>query len=175
MPNYKRIFLDGYSYFLTIKTYQNNPILIQNIELLRESFKYTKSKYHFKIESIVILPNHIHMLITPNKAEDYPHIVKTIKTYFSRHCSPEYYQHLFQSQSQIDNGYKPIWQRRYYEHTIRDEKDFNVHMDYIHFNPVKHGLVNKANDWEFSSFHKYVKLEHYDKNWYEVSDDLNLE
>ncbi|MCH9739416.1 MAG: hypothetical protein K0U38_01050 [Epsilonproteobacteria bacterium] len=55
MPNYKRIFLNGYSYFLTIKTYQNNPILIENIELLRESFKYSKSKYRFKIEAIVIL------------------------------------------------------------------------------------------------------------------------
>jgi putative transposase len=99
MPNYKRIFLNGYSYFLTVKTYQNNPILIKNIQLLRKSFKEAKSKYAFKIEAIVILPNHIHMIITPNQAEDYPHIIRTIKTYFSRHCNPQYYQHLFQSQS----------------------------------------------------------------------------
>ena len=75
MPNYTRIFLNGYSYFLTMKTYQNNPILIQNIELLRKSFKESKSKYSFEIEAIVILPDHIHMIITPEKAEDYPHII----------------------------------------------------------------------------------------------------
>ena len=175
MPNYKRIFLNGYSYFLTVKTYQNNSILIKNIELLRESFTYAKSKYSFKIEAIVILPNHIHMIITPNQAKDYPNIIKTIKTHFSRHCNPKYYQHLFQSQSQIDNGYRPIWQRRYYEHTIRDEKDFNTRMDYIHFNPVKHGLVEKANTWEYSSFHKYIKSGHYDKDWYDMSDELDFE
>ena len=72
MPNYKRIFLNGYSYFLTIKTYQNNPILLKNIELLRESFKEAKKKYQFQIEAIVILPDHIHTIITPNKAEEYP-------------------------------------------------------------------------------------------------------
>jgi len=100
MPNYKRIFLNGYSYFLTIKTYQNNPILLKNIELLRESFKEAKRKYQFQIEAIVILPDHIHTIITPHQAEDYPHIIRTIKTYFSRHCELQYYQHLFQSQSQ---------------------------------------------------------------------------
>jgi len=175
MPNYKRIFLNGYSYFLTIKTYQNNPILLKNIELLRESFKEAKKKYQFQIEAIVILPDHIHTIITPNKAEEYPHILRTIKTYFSRHCEPKYYQHLFQSQSQKEQRYKPVWQRRYYEHTIRDEKDFNIHMDYIHFNPVKHGLVERAKDWEFSSFHKYVKLGHYALDWYSLSDDYNFE
>jgi putative transposase len=85
VPNYKRIFLNGYSYFLTIKTYQKNPILIKNIQLLRASFKESKSKYSFKIEAIVILPDHIHMIITPEKSEDYPHIIRTTKTYFSRH------------------------------------------------------------------------------------------
>jgi putative transposase len=175
MPNYKRIFFNGYSYFLTIKTYQNNPILIDNIELLRKSFKEAKSKYSFKIEAIVILPDHIHTIISPEKAEDYPHIVRTIKTYFSRHLDPKYYAHLFQSQSQKDNRYKPVWQRRYYEHTIRDEKDFNIRMDYIHFNPVKHSLVERAKDWEFSSFQKYVKLGHYDQEWYNISDDFDFE
>jgi len=175
MPNYKRIFLNGYSYFLSIKTYQNNPILIKNITLLRESFKESKRKYNFEIEAIVILPDHIHTIITPKKAKDYPHIIRTIKTYFSRHLDPKYYEHLFQSQSQIDNRNKPVWQRRYYEHTIRDEKDFNRRMNYIHYNPVKHGYVKRANDWSFSSFQKYVKLGHYNQKWYDLADDINFE
>jgi len=115
------------------------------------------------------------MIITPQKAEDYPHIVRTIKTYFSRHLDPKQYQHLFQSQSQIDNRYKPVWQRRYYEHTIRDEKDFNRRMDYIHYNPVKHGYVKRANDWSFSSFHKYLKHGYYEKEWYDLADDIDFE
>ena len=82
---------------------------------------------------------------------------------------------MFQSQSQIDNRNKPIWQRRYYEHTIRDEKDFNRRMDYIHYNPVKHGYVKRANDWSFSSFQKYVKLGYYDQEWYDLSEDINFE
>ena len=99
MANYKRIFLDGYSYYFTIVTHQRNPILIENIELLRESFRVSKREYSYKIDTIVVLPDHIHLIITPKRAKDYPHIIRTIKQYFSKHCDKAYYEHLEQSNS----------------------------------------------------------------------------
>ena len=156
MANYKRIFLDGYSYYLTVVTHQRNPILIDNIELLRESFRVSKRKYQYKIEGIVILPEHFHIILTPQNAKEYPHIIRTIKQYFSKHCEAKYYEHLEQSVSRYKEGYKPIWQKKYYEHTIRDEKDYLEKMEYIQFNPIKHQLVEDINDWEYSSFVKKV-------------------
>ena len=91
---YRRLFLDGYSYFFTLVTYQRNLILVENIELLRESFKYVKSQYNFTIDSIVILPDHLHMIITFEELEMYPKIIGQIKKYFSSHCDPKYYQYL---------------------------------------------------------------------------------
>ena len=123
MANYKRIFIDGYSYFITVVTHQRNPILIDNIQLLRESFEYSKILYKYKIDAIVILPEHFHMIITPNYAKEYPKIISSIKRYFSRHCKEKYYSHLCQSKSRENRGLKPIWQKRFYEYTIRDEKD----------------------------------------------------
>ncbi|MDD3591472.1 MAG: transposase, partial [Sulfurovum sp.] len=76
MANYKRMFLDGYSYFITVVTYERRPILIDNIDLLRESFRQTKKYYHFDINEIIIMPDHFHMIITPSNATDYPKIIK---------------------------------------------------------------------------------------------------
>ena len=154
MPNYKRRFQNGYTYFLTIITHRRNPILIENIELLRESFRQSKKKHIYTIDAIVILPDHIHMLITPKITTDYPKIVSSIKTYFSKNCDEKYYAYLEQSISRHKSRYKPIWQKKYYEHTIRDEKDLYFHLNYIEQNPVKHQLVEKASDWKYSSFNK---------------------
>ncbi len=152
MANYKRVFVEGYSYFITIITHQRNPILIENIALLRESFRVSKSKYSYKIEGIVILPEHFHMIITPHIAREYPKIIRAIKYHFSKHLAPKYYEHLEQSKSRWQRGLKPIWQKRYYEHTIRDKRDYVKKMEYIQFNPIKHQLVKDIKDWKYSSF-----------------------
>ncbi len=176
MANYRRIYLDGYSYFFTLVTYQRNPILIDNIDLLRESFKYAKSKFDFDIEAIVILPDHIHMIITLSCAKDYPKIISSIKRYFSQRCNPSYYAHLLHSASRESHGYKAVWQKRFYEHTIRDEKDFRVRVEYIHYNPVKHGLVREVALWKHSSFDKYVNRGEYAKEWgVNFDGDMDLE
>jgi len=154
MANYKRIFLDGYSYYLTIVTHQRNPILIDNIELLRESFRVSKKKYQYKIEAIVILPDHIHLIIKPKIAKEYPHIIRTIKQYFSKHCEEHYFTHLEQSTSRWKEGYRTVWQKKYYEHTIRNEKDFLEKITYMQNNPLKHGLVEDIREWKYSSFFK---------------------
>jgi len=155
MANYKRIFLDGHHYFITVVTHQRNPILLENIALLRESFRKSKSKFLYDIVAIVILPDHFHMIIKPKNAKEYPKIIQGIKYHFSRHIEPGYYQHLEQSHSRTKRALKPIWQKRYYEHTIRDEKDFQEKLTYIYHNPVKHQLTDDPKSWEFSSFFNF--------------------
>jgi putative transposase len=151
MANYKRLFLNGYSYYITIITHQRNPILIENIELLRESFKYAKSLFSFHIEEIVIMPEHLHMIIEVKYAKDYPKIISSMKRYFSKNCPKKYYNHILQSHHREKMGYLPVWQKRFYEHTIRDEKDWITKVQYIHNNPVKHGLVENIHHWKYGS------------------------
>lgn len=153
MAKYKRVFRDGYSYFITIVTHQRNPILVENIELLRESFRISKMKYSYKIEAIVILPEHLHMIISPEVSKEYPEIVRAVKYHFSKHLDGKYYRYLEQSMSRWKRGMKPIWQKRFYEHTIRDEKDYLEKMRYIQSNPLKHQLVEDINEWKYSSFY----------------------
>ena len=175
MPNYQRIFEDGYSYFLTVVTHKRNPILIKNIDLLRESFVISQTKYDYEIEAVVILPDHFHLIITPKIALDYPKIINGIKHHFSKHCNPKFYNHLKQSDSRTKEGYKPIWQKRFYEHTIRDEEDFKMRFHYIHFNPVKHGFVKNVKDWEFSSFKQFVKIGYYNEDWVGFTEKIDFE
>ena len=153
MANYKRVFLDGHRYYITIVTYERNPILLANIALLRESFRYAKSLFEFDINEIVVMPDHLHMIIDVMAARDYPKIISSLKRYFSKKCDPKYYQHIKQSKSRESAGYKPLWQKRFYEHTIRDEKDYLDKVEYIRSNPVKHGYVEMVDDWEYGSFY----------------------
>lgn len=152
MANYKRVFEDGYSYYLTMVTHRRNPILTENIALLRKSFAVSKQKYDYNIDAIVILPDHIHMIITPKYAKEYPFIVRAIKQFFSKYCPKKYYKGVEQSMSRYKEGYKPIWQKKYYEHTIRNERDFKARLEYIYANPIKHGYVTSIGDWEYSSY-----------------------
>jgi len=154
MSKYKRFFIKNHSYYLTVVTHGRNPILIKNIELLRESFADSKRRYSYKIDAIVVLPDHIHMIITPKISTDYPKIIRAIKYHFSKHCSVEEYDFMEQSYSRNRRGYKPIWQKRFYEHTIRDEHDWNKCLNYIYGNPVKHGYVKNIKDWKYSSFRR---------------------
>jgi len=130
------------------------PILIDNIELLRDSFKRSKKKYNYKINAIVILPEHIHMIITPKNPKDYSKIVSHIKRSFSYGIDKEIKNKakLNLSQSGYNRQLSGIWQKRFYEHTIRDEKDFQEIMEYIYINPLKHNLVINIDDWKYSSF-----------------------
>ena len=152
MANYRRMFLDGHSYFITIVTHNRNPILIENIELLRKSFQVSKDRYDYTIKAIVVLPDHIHMIIHPQNTQEYPQIIRTIKQYFSKNCPKHFYEDMYQSRSRWREGYKPIWQKKYYEHAIRNEKDFQEKMEYIYHNPLKHNLIDNPMDWEYSSF-----------------------
>ena len=153
MANYKRIFLDGHSYYITMVTYERNPILLHDIALLRQSFAYAKTKFVFSIDEIVILPDHLHMILTVQRAKEYPKIISTIKRYYSQHCDVNLTNHIVQSHSRKKQRYNPVWQKRYYEHTIRDEKDYEQKHLYMYHNPVKHGYVDDVEMWGYGSFY----------------------
>jgi len=154
MANYRRIFEDGYSYYITMVTHRRKPILVENIALLRESFRQSKKVFDYRIDEIIVLPDHVHMIITPAVSVEYPKIIGYIKAYFSRHCDEKYFAEETQSFSRYQRRHKPIWQKRYYEHTIRNEKDMREKINYMQNNPVKHGLAETIEDWKYSSFQK---------------------
>lgn len=173
MPNYKRYYLENRYVFITVVTYNRKPILVENINLLRECFKKTLKTFDFEIFAAVILPNHFHLIIKPQNIKEFSKIIGLIKKYFS-HAINEEYNDKNISESRMKRGEKGIWQRRFHEHLIRDEKDLFTRLDYIHYNPVKHGYTQNVKDWEHSSFHKFVKLKNYDINWGSETDIKNI-
>jgi putative transposase len=147
MGNYKRLFLAGHSYYITIVTHRREAILVDNIALLRESFQESKYYYKYNIDAIVILPDHIHMIITPENANEYPKIIHAIKYNFSKRYHPN--EHIIQSSSRYKRQMRSIWQKRYYEHTIRNEKDYLRCLEYIQNNPIKHNYIENGEAWEY--------------------------
>ena len=145
---------------------RSQDILVKHIHLLRVAFSKTRQEHPFHIQAIVVLPDHLHTIWTlpPNDC-DYSTRWKKIKSHFSR-CLPKNEQ---VSQSRRKRGERGIWQRRFWEHVIRDEEDYGAHFDYIHYNPVKHGLCERANDWPYSTFSGYVKAGIYPENWVDKS------
>ncbi|MGK7882855.1 MAG: transposase [Crocosphaera sp.] len=163
---YRRAKTPGATYFFTLVTYRRRPILgeSENIDLLREAFRYVIKKHPFKIDAIVILPEHLHCLWTlPENDANFSTRWRLIKSYFSRKCRAYYQGNM--TLSRTKKGEKAIWQRRFWEHQIRDNRDFINHVEYIHYNPVHHGLVNAPKDWSYSSFHRYVEAGVYDVMW----------
>jgi putative transposase len=120
----------------------------------------------FSLDAEVILPDHIHLICTlPDGDSDYPTRVHLIKTAFTRSVPGQLRYADKQSGSRIAKGEQPVWQRRYWEHMIRDERDLQAHLDYIHINPVKHGLVAAAREWPYSTFLQWVERGAYDLWW----------
>ena len=153
MSNYKRIYIKNHSYYITVVTQNRIAILIDNIELLRDSFRRSKIKYKYNIDAIVILPDHFHMIITPKNPNDYSKIIAHIKRSFTYGLDKNIKEKaLFNlSKSNYKRKLSGIWQKRFYEHTIRNEEDYNNIKNYIYTNPLKHNLVKNIKDWKYSS------------------------
>lgn len=164
MPNYRRNFTKGGIYFFTIVLQdRSKDWLVRYIKLLREAFKETQKRYPFETIAICILPEHIHWIMKlPENDADYAIRIRLLKTLFSRKL-PRFCRN--PNKSQYQRGDLGIWQRRFWEHLIRDERDLVKHCDYIYYNPVKHGYVQSVKDWPFSSFHHDVKKGIYPENW----------
>ena len=168
MPEYRRVFLKGGTYFITIVTYQRVPLFTnpQAREYLHHAFVDVKSRFPFDMDAVCLLLDHIHILIRlPEDDADYPMRIREIKRLFTKANLKDIGPGAPRNESRQRKKEAAIWQRRYWEHFIRDEKDLNTHIDYIHFNPVKHGLVNSVVEWKWSSFHRYVRSGAYDPEW----------
>lgn len=172
--NYRRLFIPNSIVFITVVTYERKEILMQNIELLRCAIKQTKQKYQFDIVAICVLTNHIHMLLKPLNIKEYPNIIKSIKRIFSANFDVSQIPDYHESASRRNKGEKSIWQRRYFEHTIINEEDLNKHIDYIHYNPMKHYKI-APKDWKYSSFSKFVQNGYYELNWCNFENRYNID
>lgn len=164
MTEYRRLYVPGASWFFTVNLAErkNNRLLIDKIDLLRSAFEYTKKRRPFRIDAVVILPDHLHCVWTlPPDDADFSIRWNLLKGHFSR--SIEKGERI--SKSREKRRERGIWQRRFWEHLIRSDADYAAHIDYCHINPVKHGLVKQVSEWQYSSFHRYVALGIYPLNW----------
>jgi len=163
MANYRRNFLPGGSYFFTVNLAdRRRALLTEHIVLLRAAFRQVRARHPFAIEAVVILPDHLHAIWTlPDGDADFSTRWRLIKSSFS-HALPRGERI---SASRAAKGEREIWQRRYWEHTLRDGDDFARHLDYIHFNPVKHGHAIRVRDWPYSSFRRWVRFGAYPDDW----------
>lgn len=177
MPEYRRLKLPNHPVFITIVTFNRNPILIKNVQLLRESFKTAKQKHNFEIFASVILPDHMHLILNVDDSSDYSSIISLIKATFSKNINEYELLNIKEklTPSKINKREKGVWQRRFIEHTIRDEEDLYNHLNYIHYNSVKHGVAKNVKDWKYSSFQKFVKQNWYEINWGSTKDIKGLE
>jgi putative transposase len=163
MPNYRRNRVDGGTYFFTLALAdRRSDLLVREVAALRAAVSRTRTLYPFSIDAWVVLPEHLHAVWTlPNGDADYATRWTLIKRGFSARIA----KGESRSASRIAKGERGIWQRRFWEHTVRDDADFARHIDYVHFNPVKHGLAANAMDWPFSSFRRAVARGYYPANW----------
>lgn len=163
MTNYRRNFIAGGSYFFTVTLAdRSSRLLVERVDLLKEAILSVKAEKPFDTIAMVVMPEHLHCIWTlPPDDADYPTRWKMIKARFSSEI-PKMEK---RSESRMSRGERGIWQRRFWEHTIRDEDDYKRHMDYIHFNPVKHGYVSRVIDWPYSTFHRCVSDGWYPADW----------
>ena len=163
MPSYRRHRVEGGCYFFTVNLHdRRSDLLVAEIDALRRAVRAARARHPFHIDAWVVLPDHMHCLWTlPPGDCDFPVRWRTIKALFSRSVPrPEH-----RSASLVRKREAGVWQRRYWEHAIRDDRDYAMHMDYIHFNPVKHGLAARPADGPFSSFAACVTRGLYPNDW----------
>ncbi|NOY71749.1 MAG: transposase [Gammaproteobacteria bacterium] len=164
MAKYIRVYQNGGCYFFTVVTWRRIRLFSSSthVAILRRVIKQVKQQYPFEIDAMVVLPDHLHCLWRmPMHDDDYSTRWRLIKRYFSQ---------------QIDTpvnprGEKQVWQRRFWEHLIRDESDWQNHMNYIHYNPVKHGLVDSPVQWPYSSLHRAIRAGFHESEWGQVEPD----
>lgn len=164
MTDYRRAYAPGATWFFTVNLAerQGNFLLVNHIDSLRVAFDYVKQRHPFRMDAVAILPDHLHCIWTlPPGNTDFSMRWNLLKGHFSRAINKGERV----SVSRGKRRKRGIWQRRFWEHLIRDENDLNKHTDYIHWNPGKHGWAKRVADWPYSSFHKFVALGNYPENW----------
>ncbi|MFZ2207203.1 MAG: transposase [Porticoccaceae bacterium] len=158
MSHYRRVFVPGGCYFFTVVTRDRAPVFTTpaRVALLRAAVRQVMAAHPFSIDAMVVLPDHLHCIWRlPEGDADFPGRWREIKKATSRRIHRV-----------ADRGDQwPIWQPRFWEHLLRDEADWRRHLDYIHYNPVKHGLARSAGAWPWSSFGRCVARGWYEPGW----------
>lgn len=160
MTNYRRLREPGGTYFFTVVTFNRQSILTlpHSRNVLREAWKKVQVKHPFETLAVCLLPNHLHTIWSlPEGDTDYSMRWNEIKRCFSREYIKLGREGGIRNDSRIKRREQAIWQRRFWEHTFYNQNDLNTHIDYIHYNPTKHGLVKRLSDWPWSSFHRFVR------------------
>jgi putative transposase len=162
MVRYRRNLVQGGTYLFTVTLAdRGSTALTDHIGALRAAFRTARNERPFTIDAIVILPDHLHTMLTlPAGDADFSGRWRRIKGHFSTR--------MIEAGVAIKrhaNGELALWQRRFWEHTVRNDDDFARHVDYIHYNPVKHRFVSRVRDWRYSSFHRYVRQGLLPENW----------
>jgi putative transposase len=168
MSQYRRVRTLGGSYFFTVVTYRRQRLLIhhESRRILREVVQEVRREYPFAIDAWVLLPDHTHCVWTlPEGDSDYSKRWGLIKARYSKQTNELFKREEWMNKSKIKHRESTIWQRRFWEHSIRDQNDFNRHIDYVYWNPVKHGYVSRVADWQYSTFHRDVKAGLYPESW----------
>jgi putative transposase len=163
MTNYRRAYREGATYFFTVNLAdRRTTLLTDHINDLRDAVRYTLQRHPFAIDAMTVLPDHLHAVWTlPPNDSDHSLRWRLIKGFFSRRIPRNEHRR----PSRIAKGERGIWQRRFWEHLIRDEADLCKHVDYTHFNPVKHGHVSRVTDWPHSTFHREVREGRLTPDW----------
>ena len=163
MSHYRRDHTPGATWFFTTNLAdRQSDLLVRHIDQLREAWRHVPATHPFETLAVCILPDHIHTLWRlPEGDSNYALRWRLIKSRFTRGLPAA----SARTKSQLDRGESGLWQRRYWEHAIRNERDLQAHVDYIHFNPVKHGHVEQVKDWPHSSFHRFVTAGHLPIDW----------
>ena len=163
MPDYRRNRVPGGTYFFTVNLLdRHSRLLIDHIDALREAVRDARARSPFHIDAWAVLPEHMHCVWTlPPGDADYSGRWRAVKKRFSKEVGPGERR----SAARVARGQRGVWQRRFWEHTIRDDEDYARHIDYVHFNPVKHGLVLQLAAWPYSSFHRAVAAGLYPADW----------
>ena len=160
---YRRANIEGGTYFFTVNLAERQrTLLIDEIDSLRQIVREVRQRHPFHVDAFVVLPDHLHALWTlPVGDADFAMRWALIKAGFSRRIAKTERRSL----SRVAKGERGIWQRRYWEHLVKDDGDFEKHLDYIHYNPVKHGYVARAADWPYSSLHRVIAQRIVSADW----------
>jgi putative transposase len=161
--HYRRVLVEGGTYFFTVNLAdRSGNLLVDRIDDLRAAVQSVRKSHPFEILAWVVLPNHIHAVWRlPKRDAAYPMRWALIKANFSRRIPKG--ERI--SESRRERGERGIWQRRYWEHLIQNDADLQRHVDYTHYNPVKHGYAKRAIEWPFSSFHRHLRLGWVTRDW----------
>jgi putative transposase len=168
MPNYRRNYVPGATYFFTVVTHERRPILARQSaqKILGDVFRECQADWPFRMDAVVLLPDNLHCIWRlPKRDAAYSARWSWIKLQFTKRWLAEGGSEGETTPGQRREHRRGVWQRRFWEHTVKNEDDYQARFDYIHFNPVKHELVSSPYEWEPSSFHRWVEKGVYPREW----------